>query len=76
MFDPNGIPIEFSVNVKDRNVRKPPKIVDSNPSKITLEGSEPTPDIWPKVTSPTKKSNMITYRGAGSELFHGKKLQF
>lgn len=74
-FDPNGIPIEFSANVADKDVRKTPTIVDANPSKTTLEGSEPLFDEWPKVKSPTPKSSRIVYPGAGSELFHGKKKQ-
>src|SRR3989338_9408950 len=28
-FDPNGIPIEFSANVPDKNIRKNPTIVDA-----------------------------------------------
>jgi catechol 2,3-dioxygenase-like lactoylglutathione lyase family enzyme len=72
-FDPNGIPIEFSVNVAGRSVRKTPTIVDSSPSKTTLEGSEPKPDMWPPVKRPTPRSSRFVYSGAGSELFHGKK---
>lgn len=72
-FDPNGIPIEFSVNVTGRDVRKTPTIVDANPSEITLEGPEPIPDKWPKVKTPTPKKMRVVYPGAGSELFHGKK---
>ena len=71
-FDPNGIPIEFSVSVKGRDVRKTPTIVDANPSDITLEGSEPLPDKWPEVRTSTPKSMRIVCPGAGSELFHGK----
>ena len=72
-FDPNGIPIEFSVNVQGRDVRKNPAIVDVNPSDITSEGSEPLPNKWPEVKTPTDISMRIVYPGAGSELFHGKK---
>jgi catechol 2,3-dioxygenase-like lactoylglutathione lyase family enzyme len=72
-FDPNGIPIEFSANVAGRDVRTTPTIIDSNPSKITLEGSEPEPDVWPSVKRPTPESSRFVYPGAGSELFHGKK---
>lgn len=71
-FDPNGIPIEFSANVAGRDVRKTPTIIDSNPSKIAQEGSEPISDKWPNVTRPTPKSRRFVYPGAGSELFHGK----
>ncbi len=72
-FDPNGIPIEFSANVQGKDVRKTPTIVDANPSDITLEGSEPLPDKWPKVKRSTPKTMRVVYLGAGSELFHGKK---
>lgn len=72
-FDPNGIPIEFSVNVPGRDVRKNPTIVDANPSDVTLEGPEPRPDTWPRVKTPTPDSMRNVYPGAGSELFHGKK---
>jgi hypothetical protein len=70
---PNGIPIEFSVNVPGRDVRKNPTIVDVNPSNVTLEGPEPLPEKWPEVTTPTPNSRKKVYLGAGSELFHGKK---
>ena len=72
-FDPNGVPIEFSVNVQGRDVRKNPTIVDEGPSEITLEGSEPAPGKWPEVEAPTPKSMRRVYPGAGSELFHGRK---
>ncbi len=72
-FDPNGIPIEFSVNIQGRDVRETPTIVDTNPSEVTLEGPEPLPDKWPKVKTPTPKTMRVVYPGAGSELFHGKK---
>ena len=72
-FDPNGIPIEFSVNAQGRDIRKTPTLVDVNPSEVTLEGSEPLPDKWPTVKTRTPRSDRIAYPGAGSELFHGKK---
>jgi len=72
-FDPNGIPIEFSVNVAGRDVRTNPTMVDADPSNITLEGPEPSPDRWPKVENPTPTSSRVVYPSAGSELFHGKK---
>jgi catechol 2,3-dioxygenase-like lactoylglutathione lyase family enzyme len=72
-YDPNGIPIEFSHNVEAVDIRKEPQMRDSSPSQITLEGAEPQSGMWPKVATPTPKSNRVVYRGAGSELFHGKK---
>jgi catechol 2,3-dioxygenase-like lactoylglutathione lyase family enzyme len=68
-FDPNGIPIEFSVNIEGRDVRKNPIIDDSEPSDVTLEGPEPVKGIWPEVKEPTPLSEKIAYPGAGSELF-------
>jgi len=72
-FDPNGIPIEFSWNVEGIDVRKNPRIGDSNPSEVTREGSEPLPEKWPPVKSPTSEADRRVYPGAGSELFHGRK---
>jgi catechol 2,3-dioxygenase-like lactoylglutathione lyase family enzyme len=72
-YDPNGIPIEFSNNVSNVDIRKEPQMRDTSPSKITLNGAEPQIEIWPKVTVPTPKSQWVVYPGAGSELFHGKK---
>jgi catechol 2,3-dioxygenase-like lactoylglutathione lyase family enzyme len=72
-FDPNGIPIEFSVEVSGRDIRKQPVIVDRAPSEVTMEGSEPLPDKWPYVETPTPPVMRKVYRGAGSELFHGKQ---
>jgi len=72
-FDPNGIPIEFSCNVKARNVRKNPVMKDSSPSAVTMEGSESQAEKWPKVDKPTPPEDRKIYPGAGSELFHGKE---
>lgn len=72
-FDPNGIPIEFSVNVQGRDIRRNPTMIDTNPSAVTLEGSEPVSEKWPKVMTHIHNSMRIVYPGAGSELFHGTK---
>jgi hypothetical protein len=72
-FDPNGIPIEFSVNVQGRDIRRNPTLVDAAPSDVTLEGSEPVSSHWPTVTTPTPKSLRKIYPGAGSELYHNKQ---
>ena len=71
--DPNGIPIEFSYNVKGIDIRKTPQMADKAPSAITKEGPEPQRGQWPAVASPTPKGDRSTYPGAGSEYFHGKK---
>lgn len=72
-FDPNGIPVEFSCNVQDRDIRRHPVIKDTAPSAVTREGSEPRADRWPQVDRPTAKSERKIYPGAGSELFHGQE---
>ncbi len=71
-FDPNGIPIEFSSSVGDVNVREHPRMVDSAPSKITLEGPEPQPDKWP-APQPISLEERAIYPGEGIELVQGKK---
>jgi len=72
-YDPNGIPIEFSHDVEGIDVRKNPQMRDVAPSAITRAGSEPHGDKWPPVTRPTPTKERRVYKGAGSELFHGKK---
>ena len=72
--DPNGIPIEFSHNVEGIDIRKEPQMTDRAPSQITLEGAEPQMKIWPKIKTPTPVLERVAYPGAGSELFHGKKI--
>jgi catechol 2,3-dioxygenase-like lactoylglutathione lyase family enzyme len=72
-YDPNGMPIEFSHNKMGVDIRRQPQMRDEDPSKITLEGTEPHTSAWPAVTHPVPKSERIVYPGAGSELFHGKK---
>jgi catechol 2,3-dioxygenase-like lactoylglutathione lyase family enzyme len=69
--DPNNIPIEFSHTVSDIDVRKNPRMVDSQPTKLALEGSEPRENKWPKAEHTTPVEERIIYPGAGSELFHG-----
>lgn len=69
--DPNGIPIEFSHNVEDIDIRKTPRMADVQPSDVTREGAEPDPDQWPEVEKATPPEERAVYPGAGSELFHG-----
>jgi hypothetical protein len=72
-YDPNGIPIEFSCNVPDRDVRTNPLMADRQPTTLGAEGPEPRPEKWPAVAAPTPLTERKVYPGAGSELFHGKK---
>lgn len=59
-FDPNGIAIEFSWEVKEFDPRANPKLFDTDPSQIALEGPEPRPERRPTVSS---LSNDIAYPG-------------
>jgi len=70
-FDPNNIPVEFSVNVEERDIRQTPVMADKAPSGVTREGSEPQPAIWPAPEFPIPLEERKIYPGAGSELFHG-----
>lgn len=71
--DPNGIPIEFSVNVPGTDIRRSPLMADRQPTALAAEGSEPRFEQWPSVKNPTPKQERKVFPGAGSELFHGRK---
>ncbi len=45
-FDPNNIPVEFSYAVPEHDLRMEPRLIDSHPTAITLEGSRPTLSAW------------------------------
>ena len=72
-FDPNGIPIEFSYNVESIDIRSNPKMADSAPSAVTLEGCEPHTDKWPPVESPTPHEERRIYPGEGRQLLNEEK---
>jgi hypothetical protein len=72
-FDPNGIPIEFSCNVKGVHIRKEPRMVDSLPSDVTKEGPEPRPEKWPKVEIYTPPEARHVYPGEGVQLVKQKE---
>ncbi len=71
--DPNGIPIEFSVNVSGADVRKNPVMGDAQPTPAAREGAEPQPGHWSDVKSTVPPPKRVIRPGAGSELFHGVK---
>ena len=68
-FDPNGIPIEFSCNVKEFDVRKTPVMADPEPSETAREGDAPNAGIWPTVQRPTPLQERRIYPGEGSRYF-------
>lgn len=72
-WDPNGIPIEFSVNKPGVDIRSHPRMADKAPAPAALEGADPQPGCWPEPESLTPRDLRKEFPGAGSELFHGTK---
>ncbi len=84
-FDPNGIPIEFSVPVQDADLGLYPTLVDTAPPPAALEGPQPISTFWPKgmdlanlaVTKPlppnTLPEDCDLFPGEGRELVDGSK---
>jgi len=67
-FDPNGVPVEFSVPVPGRDFRATPHFADRSPGPVASQGPLPQPGAWPEVRSGGER---VVYPGAGSELFQG-----
>ncbi|KAB1441724.1 VOC family protein [Pseudodesulfovibrio senegalensis] len=67
-FDPNGIPIEFSVAEPGVDVRRYPAMTDSRPTKTAQQGAEPVPGVWPEVRTPTPKRDRAVYEGEGAAI--------
>jgi catechol 2,3-dioxygenase-like lactoylglutathione lyase family enzyme len=72
-FDPNGIAIEFSWSVPGVDIRAEPRMMDTAPSNVTLEGPEPQANHWPPVTSPTPLDERHIYPGEGDDLVSGTR---
>ncbi|MBF0622506.1 MAG: VOC family protein [Magnetococcales bacterium] len=67
-YDPNGIPIEFSLERTDINVRKNPVLKDLKPPKVRLEGTNPKTERWPEVDASTPDEQIVLL-GDGNDLF-------
>lgn len=72
-FDPNNIPVEFSVAVQGKDVRRNPQMIDREPTELALEGPDPVPGRWPEPKKEAMFEERTIYPGAGSEFFHGRK---
>ncbi len=72
-FDPNGIAIEFSWTVPEVDIRAEPRMMDTAPSEVTLEGPEPQTHHWPPVTDPTPLDERRIYPGEGDDLVSGTR---
>jgi len=64
-FDPNGIAIEFSADVAGVDPRRQPRLIDSHPSPIALEGPDPQPGRWPAPEPPPPLAERTAYPGEG-----------
>ena len=67
-FDPNGIAIEFSADVAGVDPRRQPRLIDSHPSPIALEGPDPQPGRWPAPEPPPPLAERTAYPGEGEQL--------
>lgn len=70
-FDPNGIPIEFSYEIPDVDLRKRPALKDRSPGRMAQEGPDPVPGVWPE-PKPLPPDECRIYRGDGSDEFGPK----
>jgi len=68
-FDPNGVPVEFSVAVEETDLRTVPRFADRDPGAVAREGSEPQTGVWPDPERPTPAGERRVYPGTGSEYF-------
>ncbi len=64
-FDPNNIPIEFSAPQPGLDLRRDPRMIDTEPSAAALEGPEPRPGQWPE---PEPRSGREIFPGEGDSL--------
>lgn len=67
-FDPNNIPIEFSVAVQEYDVHREPVMLDPEPSAVTRQGPAPQSGVWPPVVSPTPPEDRVVYDGEGEKV--------
>jgi catechol 2,3-dioxygenase-like lactoylglutathione lyase family enzyme len=74
-FDPNNIPVEFSLPVPAVNLRKHPAMKDIKPTPAALEGPEPQCGPWKEVSHPTPRKNRQVYPGEGMVFRSGSKTE-
>ena len=71
-FDPNGVPVEFSVAVAKSDPRTVARFADRDPGAVALEGAEPQPGVWPGPERSATADERRVYPGVESGLFHGQ----
>lgn len=67
-FDPNNIPVEFSVPVPGVDLRANPVMADTHPTACAEQGAGPVPGVWPAPERPTLASERRVYPGEGLRL--------
>lgn len=67
-FDPNGIPIEFSYELPEIDIRAKPILKARNPGKAAQQGSDPVSGIWPEAR-PLPPDECCVYPGDGKDEF-------
>ena len=66
--DPNNIQLEFCYRINGMSLSDIPKMMDTSPSSVTLEGSEPQSDKWPSIDKPTPPEKRKIYPGVLKKL--------
>ena len=66
-FDPNNIPLEFSMLNTELDVCSHPCMADTSPCEAALEGPEPQSGHWTAAESPSLEDKLI-FPGEGNEL--------
>lgn len=67
-FDPNNIPVEFSVPVAGVDLRQSPVMADTEPTALARQGAEPVPGVWPAPARRTPPEERRVYPGEGLRL--------
>ncbi len=67
-FDPNNIPVEFSVPVAGVDLRQSPVMADTEPTALARQGAEPVPGVWPAPVRRTQPEERRVYPGEGLRL--------
>jgi len=70
-FDPNGVPVEFSVAVEASDPRTVTRFSDREPGAVALEGPEPQVGAWPSPERSSAEGERRIYPGVESDYFHG-----
>lgn len=71
--DPNNIQVEFCYRVKGVNLSANPRMIDAEPSSVTLEGPEPQVNKWPPVDASTPMQDRKIYTGGLKRLVDDSK---